>query len=137
MRFFMLPSNSSKSSSFYFFSFIQFDLSAYLLLTSALELLLSKHSFFLLQLCLESIYSLLFILVLLRGSSYWSELGPVRRAISPRWDDFYPTFIWNLLSLFSEKVCYAAGKRLFDQVAFTINSDVKLLCRTNVLIWFN
>ena len=32
-------------------------------------------SFLLLQLCLESICSLLFILVLLRSSSYWSELA--------------------------------------------------------------
>ena len=32
---------------------------------------------------------------------------------------------------------YVAGKRLFDQVVFTINSDVKPPCRTNVLILFN
>ena len=72
-----------------------------------------------------------------KGLFILKRAGPVRRAISPRWDDFYPTFLWNLLSLFNEKVCYVAGKRLFDQVVFTINSDVKLLCRTNVLILFN
>ena len=52
-------------------------------------------------------------------------------------DDFLSTFIWNLLSQFNQKVCYVAGKRLFDRVVFTINSDVKPLCRTNVLILFN
>ena len=36
-----------------------------------------------------------------------------------------PTFIWILLSQFNQEVCYAAEKRLFDQVVFTINSDVK------------
>ena len=50
---------------------------------------------------------------------------------------FYPTFISNLVSQFNQKVCYVAGKRLFDQVVFTINSDVKPSCRTNVLILFN
>ena len=51
--------------------------------------------------------------------------------------DFYPTFIWNLLYQFNQKVCYAAGKRLFDQVVFTINSDAKPSCRADVLILFN
>ena len=45
--------------------------------------------------------------------------GLVRRASSPRWDDFYSTFIWNLLSQFNQNVCYVARKRLFDQVVFT------------------
>ena len=62
---------------------------------------------------------------------------PVRRVSSPRRDDFYSTFIWNFLPQFNQKVCYVAGKRLFDQVVFTINSDVKPSCRTNVLILFN
>ena len=60
-----------------------------------------------------------------------------RRASSPRWDDFYTTFIWNLISQFNQKVFYAAGKRLFDQVVFTIKSDVKPSCRTNAFILFN
>ena len=47
-----------------------------------------------------------------------------RWAGSPSWDGFYPTFICNLLSQFNQKVCYVAGKRLFDQVFFTINSGV-------------
>ena len=63
--------------------------------------------------------------------------GPARRSGSPRWDDFYPTFIWNILFRFNQKVCYVAGERLFDQAFFTINSDIKLSCRTNVLILFN
>ena len=67
----------------------------------------------------------------------WKRAGPVRRASLPRRDDSYPMFIWNLLSQPNQKVCYVAGKRLFDQVVFTINSDVKPLCRTNVLILFN
>ena len=54
--------------------------------------------------------------------------------ILPRWDHFYPTLRWNLLSQFNQKVCYVAGKRLFDQVGFAINSDVKPSCRTNVRI---
>ena len=37
-------------------------------------------------------------------------------------------------SQFNQKVCYVAGKRLFDQVGFAINSDVKPSCRTNVRI---
>ena len=41
-----------------------------------------------------------------------------KRAGSPGWDDFYPTFIWNLLSQFNQKVYYVAEKRLFEQVFF-------------------
>ena len=51
----------------------------------------------------------------LRGCSYGGELARLRGL-----DDFYPTFTWNLLSQFNQKVCYVAGKRLFDQVFFTI-----------------
>ena len=36
-----------------------------------------------------------------------------RLAGSLSWTDFYPPFIWNLLSHFKQKVCYVAGKRLF------------------------
>ena len=72
-----------------------------------------------------------------KGLFIWRWIGPVRRASSPRWDDFYPMFIWSLLSQFNQKVCYVAGKRLFGQVVFTINSDVKSLFRTNVFILFN
>ena len=46
------------------------------------------------------------------------------------------TFIWNLLSQFNQKVFYVAGKKI-DQVVFTINSDVKPSCITNVLILFD
>ena len=65
-----------------------------------------------------------------------SWAGPARWAGSPRWDDFYPTFIWNLLSHFTQKACYVAGKKLFDQKFFTINSDAKPSCRTNILTLF-
>ena len=65
------------------------------------------------------------------------QAGRVRWARSPRWDCFYRTFIWNLLSQFKQKVCYVDGKKLFDQVVFTINSDVKPLCRTNLIILSN
>ena len=36
---------------------------------------------------------------------------------------------------FQSKSLFVAGKRSFDQVVFTINSDVKPLCRTNVFIF--
>ena len=71
------------------------------------------------------------------NTSGWKWVGPVRRAGSPRWDDFHPTFICNLLPQFNQSVCYIAGKGLFDKVVFSINSDVKASCRTNVLILFN
>ena len=45
--------------------------------------------------------------------------------------------IWSLLSHFNQKVCSVAGKRLLDQIVFTINSDVKPLCRTNVFFLIN
>ena len=77
-------------------------------------------------------YILLFL-----GAVHVEVSWPVRRAGSPRCDDFYPTFIWYLLSQFNKKFIYVIGKRLFDQVVFTINSDVKPLCRANVLILFN
>ena len=57
-------------------------------------------------------------------SGWWATL--------PRRDDIYPTFIWNLLSQFNQKVCYVAGKRLCNQ-KILIN-DIKPSCRTNVLI---
>ena len=50
---------------------------------------------------------------------------PARWTGSCRWDDFYPTFIWNLLSQFNQDVRHFARKRLFDQVVFRINSDVR------------
>ena len=50
---------------------------------------------------------------------------PARWTGSYGWDDFYPTFIWNLLSQFNQDVHHIAGKRLFDQVVFRINSDVR------------
>ena len=72
-----------------------------------------------------------------KGLFIWRWAGPVRRVGLSTWDDFYPTFIWNLLSQFNQKSVYVVGKILFDQVVFTINSDVKPSCRTNVLILFN
>ena len=47
-------------------------------------------------------------------------------------------FIYGISFLSSiKKVCYVAGKRLFGQVVFPINSDVKSSYRANVLILFN
>ena len=60
--------------------------------------------------------------LLLRRLFIWRWASLFRRAGSARWDDFYPTFIWNLLSQFNENVCYVAGKRSW---------------RTNVLILFS
>ena len=64
-----------------------------------------------------------------KGLFTWTQAGPVRRARKSRWDDFYSTFIWNVLPHFNQKV-YVAGKTLFDQVVFTTNNDLKPLCRT-------
>ena len=44
------------------------------------------------------------LIIFSRGPFIWRCVGLVRRASSPRWDDFYPTFIWNLLSQF--KKCF-------------------------------
>ena len=44
--------------------------------------------------------------------------GRARWAGSHRWDDFYPTFMWNLLSQFNQKVSSVAGKRLFWSCSF-------------------
>ena len=74
---------------------------------------------------------------LIKGLFIWRWTGPVRQASSTRWDHIYPTFIWNLLPQFKQKVCYIAGKKLFDQVVFIIDSDAKPSYRTNVLILFN
>ena len=40
----------------------------------------------------------------------WAD--PDRLAGLPRWDNFHPTFIRNLLSHFNQKVSYVLGKRL-------------------------
>ena len=63
----MLPSNSSQSSSFYFSSCIQFDLSAQLLLTSALRILLSNQSPLLLFVAVG--FGVILFSVILFGSS--------------------------------------------------------------------
>ena len=44
-----------------------------------------------------------------KGLFIWMWTGPVRWASSPGWDDFYPTFIWNIPSQFNQQVyetCY-------------------------------
>ena len=73
----------------------------------------------------------------LRGcsSSHGVLACPVRQAGSPRCDDFYPTFMGNLLSQFNQNG-YVTGKILFDQVVFTINNDVRPSCRTEVVVFF-
>ena len=74
--------------------------------------------------------------VYFRGCSYGGELARLGGLESS-----YGT--WNLhvhmessISVQS-KFCYVAGRRLFDQVVFTVNSDVKPSCRANVPILFN
>ena len=54
-----------------------------------------------------------------KGLFIWRWTGPVKRTGLLRWDDIYPTFTWDLLSQFNQKVCYVAGKTLFDQIFFT------------------
>ena len=51
--------------------------------------------------------------------------------------DFYPMFIWNLLLYQFNQKFYVAEKRLFDQVVFTINTDVRPSFKTKVLVLFN
>ena len=74
-----------------------------------------------------------FINISHKGCSYGGELARLGGLAHLDEDDFYLTFMWNLLSQFNQKVCYVAEKRLFDKVVFTINSDVKPLYRTMFL----
>ena len=43
----------------------------------------------------------------------------------------------SLYGIFYQNVHDVTGKRSFDQVVLTINSDAKPSCRTNVLLLFN
>ena len=61
----------------------------------------------------------------LRVCSYGSELARLGGLAHLIEIIFYPTFIWNLLSQYNQKVCYVARQRLFDQVVFTITNGVK------------
>ena len=72
----------------------------------------------------------------LRGCSYGGELA--RLGGLPRLGEMI--FILRSYGIFyisSIKKFVLSLKRLFDLVVFTINSHVKPLCRTNVLILFN
>ena len=73
----------------------------------------------------------------LRGSSYGDELARLGGLAHLGEMIFIPRSygIFYLSSI--KKFVYVAGKRLFDQVAFTITNDVKPSGRTNVLISFN
>ena len=46
------------------------------------------------------------------GAVHLRWVGPARLAGSPRWTDFYPPFIWNLLSHFNQKVCLCRWKKI-------------------------
>ena len=46
------------------------------------------------------------------GAVHVRWVGPARLAGSPRWTDFYPPFIWNLLSHFNQKVCLCRWKKI-------------------------
>ena len=70
---------------------------------------------------------------LIKGLFIWRRTGPVRRASSSEWDDFYPHVHMESSISVQSKSLLCRWKRLFDQVVFTINSDVKPSCRTNVL----
>ena len=39
------------------------------------------------------------------GTVHMRWAGSASWAASPGWEDFYPTFVWNLLSHFNQKVC--------------------------------
>ena len=73
----------------------------------------------------------------LRGCVDRRSAGPVRWVGSPRWDDFYPTFIWNFLSQLNQKFVMPLEKDCLIKHFFTISSDIKPSCRTNVLIVFD
>ena len=73
----------------------------------------------------------------IKGLFIWKWAGLVRQAGSPRSDDFYPTFMWDLHLSSIKKFVMSLEKDHFDQVVFTITNGEKPSCRTNVLILFN
>ena len=72
----------------------------------------------------------------LRGCSYGGKLARLGRLACLGEMTFIPRSygIFYLSSI--KKFVMSLKKRLFGQVVFTINSDAKPLCRTNVLILF-
>ena len=78
------------------------------------------------------------------GAVIWGELARLDGGGSPRWDDFYPTFIWNFPSHFSQNVCYVAVNSLRGFKFLSIFKNKKQTweklvqsCRTNAVILFN
>ena len=52
------------------------------------------------------------------GAVHMRWTDPAMWAGSPRWVDFFSTFILSLLSHFNQKVCFDAEKRLFWSGSF-------------------
>ena len=59
--------------------------------------------------------------MMIEGLLIWRWTGPVKRAGSPRWDDFYPTFTWILLSQLNHRNIMVQSK--------------SLLCRWKKIVW--
>ena len=51
-----------------------------------------------------------------RGAIHIKWAGPARWAGLPRWDTFYPTFIWNFLSYLKKFVVSLEKRDCFDHV---------------------
>ena len=64
--------------------------------------------------------------------SRWA--GPVRRASSPMWDDFYPAFIWNFLShckklvRHCKKIVLVTWEFLYFQYGFQKAAAISFYC---------
>ena len=76
------------------------------------------------------------IFILFRGCSYGGERARLGGLAHLGEMIFIPRS-YGIFCVSSTKRFLRPVKRMFDQVVFTINSDVKPSCRTNVLILFN
>ena len=76
------------------------------------------------------LYWIVFVVFAFNELFIWRRAGLIRRVSSSRWDNFYPTFIWNLSSI---KKFVISLKKIVWSLAVGINSDVMPLCRTNAL----
>ena len=83
----------------------------------------NKKNIFLQKLCRTWGWRLLFCFF---GLFIWRWGGPVRRASSPRWDHFYFTFIWYLLSQFN-LACHLNVTHIWTRMSF--------LCHLYVFVW--
>ena len=74
--------------------------------------------------------------IALRDCSYGGELARLG-GLTRLGEMIFIPHSYGIFYLSSIKKSVMSLERLFDQVVFTINSDVKPTCRTNVLILFN